>query len=164
MTTVNIVNNIKSQQITPEMQQKRKEQTEKTATIVGSTGFAATATKYASKRGLAGSESTLQQMMNATTKAAKLTGKGAKEATGFIAKFKSNVRMYTNDILKYADSLKNNKYIGPIAKSPLIKKCASGFGVVMAFFVLVTGVSKAAENSALAIDDMKDKYHSMHLA
>lgn len=168
MSTIDAVNNFKTRHITAatiEQQQKQKETKEKAATVVGSTGFVATATKYASKRGLSASaqagEKTLQSMMEATQKASRITGKGIKESTGFIAKFKKNMKLFSGDFMKFTKGLENTKFIGPIVKSPLIKKAAGAFGGVMAFFVLVTGLSKAAETGALAFDDAKDKYRQI---
>ena len=137
---------------------EQKDKTQKTATALGGTaGLATTASKYASRRGLAGGESTLQQMMRATTEAAKITGEGAKQASGFIGRFKVNAKIFAQDALKYAEKLQKNKVLGPIVKSPVLKKVAGGFGTVMAFFVLLTEGTKAAENGTLAVDDFKNR-------
>lgn len=158
MSKISAIQNIRTQNLSPEQQQKRKQNTEKAATVVGSTGFAATASRYASKRGLAGGESTLQQMMNGVTEAAKLSGKGVKEATGIVARFKKYTQMYAADFMKLAEKVKTHKYIAPLISSPITKKLAGGFGGVMAFFVLLTEGSKAVENGALAVNDIKSKY------
>lgn len=168
MTSIDAINKNKfnPHHLTPEQQQQKKDNAQKAATVVGSTGFAASATKYASRRGLRAQagEKTLQTMMEATQKAAKITGKGIKESTGFIASFKRNFKMYTADLLKWANKFQNNKILGPIIKSPVMKKLAGAFGGVMAFFVLITGVTKAAESGALAVDDFRGKYHQMRNA
>lgn len=162
MPGIDAINNIRST-INPTQNQQKKEKTEKAATVVGSTGFVATATKYASKQGLKAEagEKVLQTMMERSQQAARITSKGIKESTGFIAKFKKNMKIFSGDFMGFASKLKNNKILGPIVKSPVTKKLASGFGGVMAFFVLVTGISKAAENGSLAINDFKDKYRQM---
>lgn len=142
-----------------------KEKKEKAATIVGGAGFATTANKYAkgyaSRRGLASGESTLQRMLEATTRTARQSSKIAKESGSLLAKFKANVQIYTADALKAFSKLQNNRIIGAIVKNPLIKKVASGFGVVMAFFVLVTSLTKAVENGSLAVNDAKEKFNQM---
>lgn len=142
---------------------QQKEKTEKAATVVGSTGFVATATKYASKQGLKAEagEKVLQSMMEKSQQAARITSKGIKESTGFIAKFKKNMKLFSGDFMEIAAKLKNNKVLGPIVKSPITKNLAGAFGGIMAFFVLVTGISKAAENGSLAVNDFKDKYRQM---
>lgn len=145
--------------------QTQKDKKEKAATIVGGAGFATTANKYAkgyaSRRGLANGESTLQKMLEATTRTARQSSKIAKESGSLIAKFKANVKIYTADAIRMISKLQDNKIIGAIVKNPLMKKVASGFGVVMAFFVLVTSLTKAVENGNLAINDAKEKYHEM---
>ena len=143
MSGIEAINNIRTP-INPTQSQQKKEKTEKAATVVGSTGFVATATKYASKQGLKAEagEKVLQTMMEKSQQAARITSKGIKESTGFIAKFKKNMKLFSGDFMEIAAKLKNNKILGPIVKNPITKKLAGAFGGVMAFFVLVTGVSK----------------------
>lgn len=143
----------------------KKEKTEQAATVIGGTGFAASANKYASKRGALmraaeTGEKTLQTMLDATNKAARFTSKNSKTATGLFAKFKQNVQMYTADILKPFKKV-NSKFWKPIVNSPVIKKAANVIAVPMAFFVLVTGVRKAVETGAIAVDDVKSTIHNM---
>lgn len=171
MTQISAINNFKTNHLTPLTNDpQKKENTEKAATVVGSTGFVATATKYASKRGLRGQsgekiiqagEKTLQTMMESVQESSRIAGKGMKEATGFFAKFKKDASSFAEDFMRFAGKLKNNKIIEPIINSPITKKAAGAFGGGMAFFVLVTGVSKAAENGSLAINDLKNKYYEM---
>lgn len=160
MDGIGAVNNVSHRNIS----QEQKDKTQKTATVVGSTGFVATsATRYAGKRGLLGGESALQKMMKATTEAAKITGEGVKQSSGFIARFKQNTKLFTQDVLKLAQKLQNNKILGPIVKSPIMKGIAGTFGVVTAFFVLLSEGSKAAENGTLAVGDLKDKIDQMRM-
>lgn len=162
MAMINPINNFANGST---ITQEQKDKTQKTATALGGTaGLASTASKYASRRGLAGGESTLQQMMRATTEAAKITGEGAKQASGFIGRFKVNAKIFTQDILRYAEKLQNNKVLKPIIKSPILKKTAGGFGTVMAFFVLLTEGTKAAENGTIAVDDFKNKLEKFKIA
>ena len=128
---------------------EQKDKTQKTATALGGTaGLATTASKYASRRGLA----------------AKITGEGAKQASGFIGRFKVNAKIFAQDALKYAEKLQKNKVLGPIVKSPILKKVAGGFGTVMAFFVLLTEGTKAAENGTLAVDDFKNRIEKFKIS
>ena len=162
MSGIDAINNFRTPINQPQNPQK-KEKTETAATVVGSTGFVATATKYASKQGLKAEagEKVLQTMMEKSQQAARITSNGIKESTGFITKFKKNMKIFSGDFMEIAAKLKNNKILGPIVKSPVTKKLASGFGGVMAFFVLITGISKAAENGSLAINDIQNKYRQM---
>ena len=60
--------------------------------------------------------------------------------------------------------LQKNKVLGPIVKSPVLKKVAGGFGTVMAFFVLLTEGTKAAENGTLAVDDFKNRIEKFKIS
>lgn len=143
----------------------KKEKTEQAATVIGGTGFAASANKYASKRGALmkaaqTGEKTLQSMLDATNKAAKFTGKNGKTVSGLFAKFKQNVHIYASDILKPLKKI-NNRFFKPIVNSPVVRKAANVIAVPMAFFVLVTGVRKAVETGTIAVDDVKNSIHNM---
>jgi len=159
----NVIPRLQPQNLTPEQQQKRKENTEQAATVIGGTGFAASATRYAGKRGLMKNaetgEKVLKTMLENTQKTAKFVSKNSAEAKGLFGNFINNAKIYAGDILNRIAKFKDNKFFGPIVKSPLMKKAAGAFGVTLAFFVLVTGVRKAAETGSLAIDDVKNKYH-----
>lgn len=142
----------------------RKEKTEQAATVIGGTGFAASANKYASKRGAMAKavetgEKTLQSMLDATNKAAKFTGKNAKTATGLFAKFKQNIKIYSGEIIKPFQKV-NNKFLRPILNNPITRKAANVIAVPMAFFVLITSVRKAVDNGSIAIDDLKSTIHN----
>ena len=84
-----------------------------------------------------------------------------KVATGLWAKFKHNITMYTQDIMKRLESLKSNKFISRIIDSPITKKAAGVFGAGLAFFVLVTGVNKAFKTGAVAYNDFKYQLDDM---
>ena len=53
---------------------------------------------------------------------------------------------------------KESKFIGPIVKSPITAKFSALAGGALAFFVLVTGINKAARSGSLAVEDLKNKY------
>lgn len=158
---INAIQKFHSTPLTPEQYQKRKENTEQAATVIGGTGFAASATRYAGKKGLMKSAETGEKLaktvLESTSKAAKIVSNNSKEASGLFGNFKKNVVNFTGDVLAKFTKFKDNKFIGPIVKSPLMKKAAGAFGVIMAFFVLVTGVRKAVESGSIAIDDIKNK-------
>ena len=158
MPGIDAINNFRTPINQPQNPQK-KENTEKAATVVGSTGFVATATKYASKQGLKAEagEKAFQKVMGTYQKSAEVTSKGIKISSGFAAKFKHDMKIFSEDFMGFVSKLKNSK----ILKNPITRRLANTFGGVMAFFVLITGISKAAENGSLAINDFKDKYRQM---
>ena len=59
---------------------------------------------------------------------------------------------------KNNSKFKDMKYIGPLLKNPAIKLFASGCGAAMAFFALITGISKAIRNGRIAVGDLKDRF------
>ena len=142
----------------PLTHEQRVERREDVATGVGgAAGLTASATKMASKRGVKAKagEQVLQGMMSSVTNTTRAVNQNTKVATGLWAKFKHNITMYTQDILKRLDTLKTNKFITRIIESPLTKKAAGAFGAGLAFFVLVTGVNKAFKTGAVAYGDLK---------
>lgn len=138
---------------------KKKENAQNVATAVGGTGFAAKATRMASKRGLQQGESTLQSMMQATQDVMHGTSRTIKESKGLVASFKRHYKMFKGDAIKFVSKWKDSKILGPIIKSPVMKGIASGFGGILAVFVLISGVNRAIENGELAFSDLKNQYH-----
>jgi hypothetical protein len=133
---------------------------------VGLTAGASQAGKFMGKRALkansaAQAESTLQGMFTHVVETSNAVRDNAKVTSGLWATFKSNIQFYTRDITKRLESLKSVKFIGRIANSPIAKKAAGVVGGSLAFFVLVTGLSKAAKTGQIAIDDFKNKYRDM---
>lgn len=136
----------------------KKEKAQDVATAVGGTGFAAKASRMASKRGLQQGESTLQTMMQTTQNVMQGTGRTIKESKGLIASFKRHYKMFKGDAIKFFSKWKDSKILGPVIKSPVIKGIASGFGGILAVFVLISGVNRAIENGELAFNDLKNQY------
>lgn len=152
-------------QLTPAQIQERKEKKEQVAAGVGgAAGLSTTATKYASRKGLKAEagEHVLQQMMHTVTETTNAVNKNAKTAKGLWATFKSNISMYTKDIMTRLEHFKNSKFIGPIINSPFTKRLAGFAGGALAFFVLVTGVNKAVKTGAIAIDDFKHQFNEFN--
>lgn len=136
----------------------KKEKAQDVATAVGGTGFAAKASRMASKRGLQQGESTLQSMMQTTQNVMQGTSRTIKESKGLAASFKRHYKMFKGDAIKFFSKWKDSKILGPIIKSPVIKGIASGFGGILAVFVLISGVNRAIENGELAFNDLKNQY------
>lgn len=137
----------------------KKEKAQDVATAVGGTGFAAKASRMASKRGLQQGESTLQSMMQTTQNVMQGTSRTIKESKGLAASFKRHYKMFKGDAIKFFSKWKDSKILGPIIKSPVIKGIASGFGGILAVFVLISGVNRAIENGELAFSDLKHQYN-----
>ena len=169
MAKIEAINtNIQQRQpLTPE---ERKQRQEQVATGVGgAAGLSTQATRMAGKRGLnanaaRNAEHQLQNMMEQTQRAMQNVNQNSQVAIGLWANFKSNIKFYTNDIIKRLESLKNTKFIGPIVNSPVTKKLAGAAGGALAFFVLVTGVNKAVKTGAIAVDDFKSQYNDFRTA
>ncbi len=141
---INNANNLSAEQ-----RQKRKQTTENVATGVGVTGYA---TRYAGKRGILGS------MMSKTNATMHMATQEVKEATTLFGRFKQNTSFYTKKLTNLFKNYENSRFIGPIVKSPIIKKCAGGLGTIMAFFVLVTGIRKTIENSSNIVNRARHEY------
>lgn len=142
----------------PAVDRDKKEKAQDVATAVGGTGFAAKASRMASKRGLQQGESTLQSMMQTTQNVMQGTSRTIKESKGLVASFKRHYKMFKGDAMKFFSKWKDSKILGPIIKSPVIKGIASGFGGILAVFVLISGVNRAIENGELAFNDLKNQY------
>jgi hypothetical protein len=99
--------------------------------------------------------------MTRVTETTNAVKRNSEVTSGLWATFKHNVKFYTKDITARLESLKSVKFVGKIVNSPIAKKGASVIGGSLAFFVLVTGLSKAANTGRIAIDDFKHKYNDM---
>ncbi|MBQ8668501.1 hypothetical protein IJ472_01880 [bacterium] len=149
----------------PLTREERVERRENVATGVGgAAGLTASASKMASRKVVKAKtgEQVLQGMMTQVTNTTKAVNQNTKVATGLWARFKSDITMYTKDILKRLEGLKTNKYIARLIESPLTKKAAGVFGAGLAFFVLVTGVNKAFKTGTVAVGDLKAKLQDIN--
>jgi hypothetical protein len=145
----------------PTNKEERKEQV---AAGVGVGAGVSQAGKFLGKRALkansaAEAESVLQGMMTRVTETTNAVKQNTEVASGLWATFKSNVRF--RDIMTRLENLRSVKFIGRIVESPIAKKGAGAIGGALAFFVLVTGLSKAANTGKIAIDDFRHKYNDM---
>lgn len=143
---------------TPEQRQKRQEQV---ASGVGGAAGVGAATKFAGKRALkheAKSEM-LTEMYAQVSRTMNSVNEGSQVSSGLWHAFKANMTKYTKSVETLLLKFKESKFIGPIIKSPVTAKFSALAGGALAFFVLVTGINKAARSGSLAVEDLKDKYH-----
>lgn len=143
---------------TPEQRQKRQEQV---ASGVGGAAGVGAATKFAGKRALkheAKSEM-LTDMYAQVSRTMNSVNEGSQVSSGLWHAFKANMTKYTKSVETLLLKFKESKFIGPIIKSPVTAKFSTLAGGALAFFVLVTGINKAARSGSLAVEDLKDKYH-----
>ena len=127
---------------------QRRENTEKAAVGAGVGGAAL------SHKGL---RQGIQKAINFSTTAKENT----KEVTGLWGKFLRDTKIFSASIMNRISKFKDLKYIGPVLKNPAVRLVAGGVGAVMAFFALVTGVSKAIRNGRIAIGDLKDRFNAL---
>lgn len=140
-----------------EQNQKRQEQV---ASGVGGAAGVGAAAKFAGKRALkneAKSEA-LAEMYAQVGRTMNTVNEGSKATSGLWHAFRANMKKYTQSVETLMMRFKDAKYIGPIIKSPITAKFSALAGGALAFFVLVTGINKAARSGSLAIDDLKNKY------
>lgn len=138
------------------------------ATAAGIEGARRTAQNMASKRG--GVEK-LESMYQTTIQGLKKASEGTEKATSFLGKFKQKSAIYTKDLLLMLEKFKKTgvytksaKFINAVIDSPVTKKCAGFFGGALAFFVVVSGVSKACKNGATMAGDIKDRIDTFRTA
>lgn len=137
---------------TPEEREKRRHTTEKVATGTAATGTAAyQAKKYAGKK-------YVRSMFDNVTGTARTVQQNAREASTLLSRFKINAARFSKDAMTRLMKFQNNKYLGPIVKSKAVRGVTKGFGLVTAFFVLVTGVGEAIESGRIAIGGAKRRY------
>ncbi|MBR1460740.1 hypothetical protein IJ596_03795 [bacterium] len=125
---------------------QRRENTEKAAVGAGVGGAAL------SNKGL---RQGIQKAISFSTTAKENTI----EAKGLWGKFLKDTKIFSASIMNRISKFKDLKYIGPVLKNPAVRLVAGGVGAVMAFFALVTGVSKAIRNGRLAVGDLKDRFN-----
>lgn len=150
--------------------QERTEQREAVATGAGGVAAGVTATKTArlaktgarSEKTFSAAENGLQQMATNVKKITRSVNKNTEVATGLFAKFKSNIKFYTKDIMDRINNLKGMKIFEAIKKSPITKGIAGALGAGLAFFVLVTGVNKALKTGSVAVNDLKSQYNEFN--
>ena len=158
MTGVQAISFTSKPRVNQPVDRDKKEKAQDVATAVGGTGFAAKASRMASKRGLQQGENTLQSMMQTTQNVMQGTSRTIKESKGLAASFKRHYKMFKGDAIKFFSKWKDSKVLGPIVKSPVVRGIASGFGGILAVFVLISGVNRAIENGELAFNDLKNQY------
>ena len=142
---------------TPEQRQKRQEQV---ASGVGGAAGVTTATRFAGKRALKheAKADMLAEMYAQVGRTMNNVNEGTQVTSGMWHAFKANMTKYTRSVETLMLKMKDAKFIGPIIKSPITAKYSALAGGALAFFVLVTGINKAARSGALAVDDLKNKY------
>ena len=159
------VKGVNSAVVSPQVQAQRREKKEEVATGVGAAaGITASATRAAGKRGLQASrslEAQFNQVVETVQTASRNVSRNTEEVTGLFSKFKSNIAKYSKQIETYLQSFKDTKFIGAIVNSPVTKAATKLFGGALAFFVLVTGMTKAFRTGAIAFDDFKSQYSEM---
>lgn len=141
--------------LTLEQKQKRKEAQE-VATGVGAAGVTAGvgASRFSARKGTMGMLRNMYENMIKTSKAA---SQNKEVATGLWAKFVRDSKKFANHAWSKIIKLQDNKFIGPIVKSPFMKKATAVFGGVTAGFVLISGLGKATKDGRVMIDDIKDR-------
>ena len=162
MSGINAINHppIKSARTTASENQRKETQEKVAVGAGGAAGVTGTAAKAVSKRAatLEAKEKMLQEGM-VNIKNTYRNFQTIQESKGFFPAFKNSVRKYADDIIMRLSKLKNAKIIGPIVKSPVTKAFANIGGGFLAFFVLVTGVSKAFRTGTEAIDKFKQFFN-----
>lgn len=138
------------------------------ATAAGIEGARRTAQNMASKRG--GVER-LETMYQNAIRGLRTASENAEKATSFMGRFKQKAAIYTRDVMKLFEKFKKTgtytrsaKIINAVIDSPITKKFAGFFGGALAFFVVVSGVSKACKNGATMAGDIKDKIDTFRTA
>jgi hypothetical protein len=124
---------------------RRVEKKEQVAVGVGSAaGVGATAQKMATRRGMTASNATLGKWLENLNKTVSKYNTGSGKVAQTLAKFSKYSEIFTKDLKS-------------IMKNPIFAKPAAFFGGVLAFFVLVTGMTKTAKTGATAMEDIKNK-------
>lgn len=132
-------------------QDKRKDAAQGVAAGVGATG----AISYQAKR--AATKNGLRSVFTKVNNGSKVVRENAGEISSLYNKFTKDIQRFSKSLMARFAKMKTWKFIGPLVKSPVARGVANGFGVVMAFFALITGVRKAVDNGRLAVGDLKDK-------
>lgn len=139
---------------TQKMQKPSKEQQEKVVAGVGGTAAATTTATAWAKNG-ARLEAKVQRTLSGAQKVANAAS--TEKMMGFWASFREDVRFYTNDIIQRLGKLKSAKFIGPLINNPVSRGLAGVAGGALAFFVMITGVSKMFKTGEIAVDDLKNQ-------
>ena len=142
--------------LSPEQRMQRRRETQEAAVGVGAAGVTAHvgATRYAGRQGTMGM---LRSMYEKMIKTSKVTAQNNEIATGIWAKLVRDTKKFGNHALKQLMKFQDNKFIGPIVKSPVTKKLTGAFGAATAVFVLISGLSEASKNGKIAVADIKEK-------
>ncbi len=130
-----------------------RRKTQEVAAGVGAAGYGgARISHMASKKDMLGT------MMKNSSKVTRTAAHNVREASGIMAKFQKNFVKFTRDFVAGAMKYRNNKILGPIIRSKFLGGISSVFGGTMAFFVLITGLSKTANTAKTAFHDLKSGY------
>ncbi len=141
--------------IVQQQRKKRQQTTQNVATGTAATGTAAyQAKRYASKKYLSG-------MLDTVNSTARTVEMNAREASSLWSRFKVNSVKFAKDATARLMKLKDNRILGPIVKSKAMRAVTGAFGVVMAAFVLVTGVNDSIKTGRIAVDDLQAKLHNL---
>ena len=146
--------------------QMPREKKEEVATGVGAAaGISGAAYRTAGKRALQAEikaqnlERGFNQVVETVTTTSRNISRNTEAVSGLWGSFKTNITKYTKQLRGYANRFKDTKVIGAIVKSPVTKAATKVFGGALAFFVLITGVSKAVRTGAIAFEDIKSQYN-----
>lgn len=145
---------------------KQRQQKDGKEAVVTATGVTATAS-YVGKSSM--KKAVLSEKnVKTTIDGIKTTTRTINNNVGLIErlarKFHIDYKTFNLDLTKRLAKLKDVKYIAPIVKSPIAKGAVASVSGALAFFVLVTGLKDAANNSAVAINDLKHKYDDVFAA
>lgn len=132
---------------TPQSPDRKNTAAESVAIGAGTTGYVATASKAARK-----GEGVKNFLASARKGTEQLT-KSEKFINKIFGNFRKNVQTFSKDIAARLAKLQNVKIIGPIITSPAIKAFSGALGGILAFFVLITGISKAFKTGEMAAMD-----------
>ncbi len=106
----------------------------------------------------AGKGSMLQQMYQNVIKTRNQAARSEKVATGIWARLSKDTKRFSEFAMKKLKAFENTKIIGPIIKSPITKKVTGVFGGITAVFVLISGLSEAAQDGKFAIGELANKF------
>lgn len=152
-TTINSTH-IPYSQMTPEQKAQRRHETQQVAAGVGAAGVTAhVATTRKSSMGM------LRKMYADMMQATKTVPQTKEVATGLWGRLVRDTKRFSGHAMKHLLKFKDNKILGPIIKSPVMKKITGLFGGVTAFFVLITGLSETSKNGKIALADIKDRFN-----
>jgi len=140
--------------------ENRKEKAQNAAAAGGAAGCTVQTAKTIATRRAARKElaaNTLRDTFTGVAKTAKTVKKNSKEVTGLLSQFFKNAKDFSDDMMKVFARVKRDKAVSALLKNPVLRGISGAFGYSMAFFVLVSGLTKAVDNGKITIGDLKDK-------